>query len=240
MQAGNGQKPEYILQPQCISRAMYNLSTNARRLIGMAMALADHEAYTVSFSPGAYKAALGLRWGGVNRELTRRAYLECTHSAVHIPLDGAGYQLIPWLDESAADLVYTNGHTIRMPLHPRLAELLIRDRHATTTIRLSDLGKLQSRYAIRYFEWAMSYHNGTQWYFDAYIENILALFCIEPHTYPSTRDFRLYIVDKPIAELNARGIGIQIMPEKIRHGRELAGWRFHCLKKGDTFFSGSS
>jgi hypothetical protein len=67
-----------------------------------------------------------------------------------------------------------------------------------------------------------------EWYFEMTLEEIRKLFMIDKKKYKLTRDFRVYVIDKPIEDLNAAGIGLRIVPDYVRKGRFLIGVRFNC------------
>lgn len=59
--------PEYVIQPNAISQAVYECGTNARRMIAMAMALLPmqphgKEDYTVSFTMNEFNSLEYLGW----------------------------------------------------------------------------------------------------------------------------------------------------------------------------------
>jgi plasmid replication initiation protein len=57
---------------------------------------------------------------------------------------------------------------------------------------------------------------------------------VPDEAYPETRDFRKYVVENPVKEINATGIGLEITTEGIKQGRNLKGIRFDCEKAAPT------
>ena len=98
------------------------------------------------------------------------------------------------------------------------------------------MGKIQGRYAIRFYELALSYagfegrdgNSRGEWYFEHTLDEIRALFQIDPKKYKQTKEFKRNIIDNPIEEINAAGIGLRIEPKYNRKGKWLVGVRFNC------------
>ena len=262
--------PEYILQPNAISRAIYDMSTNARRLIGMAMALIPPNAekpadYRVKFSVSEFEKALGLPKGKKSREIIIAAVRECLDSHIEIFLPNGDWKGWSWFVESCLefelnyidrieldhipivkgeDCNYNCWSNIVMEFNYHLGETLKQFKRAYSEIRLENLGRLQSKYAIRYYEIAQSFagfagkdgNPPNTWYFDYSIMEIRTIFSLAKSKYRVVNEFRRNVVDKPIAELNSSDIGLHITVEYVRRGRKLVGFRFVCrhLANGDA------
>lgn len=259
---------EYVIQPNAISQSIYSCSTNARRLLAMAMAqLKEGDDLTVSFSLLDFIKALGLEDGDKTRRLLQAAALECTRNLIEIHLPDDVYKIYTWFSsttlshhvspaaapgfdkKSAQNLKKelcgpsTPWDTITMTFNRELADAIMQFKKAYAKIELADLGKLQSRYAIRFYELALSYagfagkggNRTGEWYFDHTLDELRALFQVDPKKYKVTKDFRVYIIDKPIEEINAAHLGLQIEPEYARRGKWLIGARFWCrwVKRGE-------
>ena len=235
--------PEYTIQPNAISQAMYNLGPYARKLIAMAMSMItikDDDNYKVSFRASDFIEALGLERGGNTKVLIKAAVKECLRSHIDIDHDNGDWEGYTWFTHSrleASKLEKANGwERIVMTFNPELGEVL-KTLKGFTQVNLLDMGKLQSRYAIRFYELALSYSgfagkNGNPpgtWYIrDTTLEELRELFKIEPKKYRDTKNFRVRVIDRPIKELNAARIGLHIEPEYDRRGKWLIGVRFKC------------
>lgn len=250
--------PEYVLQPNAISQSMYSASTNARRLMAMAMALLPEntEDYKVQFLLHDFMDALGIERGEKTRLLIEAAAEECTGNLIKIRQPNGDYLLYTWFQKTYLTkheamvspkkplISLPHWDTITMWFNPELGDAIKAFKKAYAKIDLIDLGKLQSRYAIRFHELALSYSgfegkNGNrcgEWYFEHSLEEIRALFQIDLKKYKQTKDFRVYVIDKPIEELNNARIGLHITPEYKRKGKWLIGARFNCrwAKRGDS------
>jgi hypothetical protein len=237
-----------IYQPNVISQSIYSLGTTARRLVALAMALLPEEErddkYRVSFSVDDFIKTLGLDYSsGHTKELIFSAMNECVESAVKIHLSNGDWVAFTWFRQCrllnmrpnfATGEIYWTG--VEMIFNPDLGEAIRKFKKAYTKLSLVNFGKLQSKYAIRYYEIAMSYagfagkdgNKPGKWYFEKGIKELRMLFQIEKSKYPRTGNFRIYIIDEPVKELNEAKIGLEINLEYIREGKYLTGVRFNC------------
>jgi len=228
-----------IRQPNIISQAIYDLSPSARKLVAMAMSLLpaeggsswDYDNNIVSFKTADFINALGLDRGGETRKYIKAAVEECHNSSVTIEIPNEGFDIMSWFTISKI-----RENTITMAFTPEMADLLRSFKKAYAKISLVDLGKLQSRYAIRFYELAMSYSGFAgkdgnprgHWWFEKTLDDLRILFNVKKRLYPRTGNFRTFVIDNPIDEINKADIGIFIEPEYVYNGRFLIGARFKC------------
>jgi len=228
-----------IRQPNVISQAIYDLSPSARKLVAMAMSLLpaeggsswDYDNNTVTFKTADFINALGLDRGGETRKYIRAAVEECHNSSVTIEIPNEGFDIMSWFMISKI-----RENTITMAFTPQMADLLRGFKKAYAKISLVDLGKLQSRYAIRFYELAMSYSGFAgkdgnprgHWWFEKTLDDLRVLFDVKKKLYPRTSNFRTFVIDNPIEEINKADIGIFIKPEYVYDGRFLIGAKFNC------------
>lgn len=235
--------PEYAIQPNAISQASYECGTNARKLIAMSMSLLPmtpkvKEDYTVSFTMAEFLTALNITDGTRQRELIRAALKECGRNLITVQDDDDAYTLMPWFSEVKAKWKTDRFY---MTFNADLAKLII-ELKGKAKLDLIDMGKLQSRYAIRFYEMAMSYagfagKKGNKekcWYFEREVGELRELFAIAPGKYKQIARFRIDVVDKPIQELNTADVGFKIEIEYIRKGKKLTGFRFWCQYESRT------
>jgi hypothetical protein len=252
--------PEFVLQPNAISRAAHSMSANAQRLIMMAMAKLNlmaegKDQYLVSFSVKEYLEALGLEYGGEQQKYILAAVRECMKNNIEIAMPNGEWESFTWFTYSKLGFEVTDKktgklkfnelpneqkpdlwHVITMEFNYHLGEALKQFKKAYSKINLLDLGKIQSRYAIRYLELAMSYsgfagqdgNKSGEWYLSYTFTELRKLFGISKFQYSRTGNFRMKIIDNPLGELNATGIGLHIEPEYIRQGRYLVGVQLLC------------
>jgi hypothetical protein len=255
------QTAEYVLQHNAITRAIYNLSASAQKLIAMAMALIPMDAkelqdYRVEFTIKDFVDALKLsRIGTETEKYVLAAVRECLDSHIEIFLPNREWVGWTWFLESrlvyedTKNIMRVEANTMNMPEHipfiwdkitmtfnPCLGKVLNELKRHYTKINLADIGKLSSKYAIRFFNIAMSWQSEAgkkgnppnTWYFAYTLPEIRSLFVIPKSKYPVTGNFRTKVIDHPLTEINNANLGIKITPEYIRKGRSLYGVKFWC------------
>jgi hypothetical protein len=210
----------------------------------MAMALLPQQddQRAISFPVADFILALGIeksKEGAETKKYIQAAVTECAKTLIKIPLPNGDYLVYTWFTKAiitASPTASCGWDTIIMHFNPELAAAIKTMKRAYTKLALLDLGKLQSKYAIRFYELALSYSGfaGKQgnprdtWYFDKTLDDLRVLFDLDPALYPRTGDFRVNIIDKPIKELNKVQIGIRVKPIYVRKGKRLLGARFLC------------
>jgi plasmid replication initiation protein len=237
-----GVTPRYVLQHNAISRSIQNLSATAKKLTAMAMALIppDLSNLTAAFTFPEFCKALGMPVGGEQYKIFKEAVTECLQCVITIetPANKKGkkdWRRFTWFIDAQYSETTSKA---TMTFSPILAEVLLDLKRVYAKIDLQDMGQLQSKYALRYFELAKSYsylqgRDGNQdnmWYFSYPVEDIRLMLSVPDGSYPETRDLRKYVVEKPLKELNQAGIGLEVTTESIKQGRNLAGIKFNCKK----------
>jgi hypothetical protein len=233
--------PSYVLQLNAITRSIHNLSANAKKLSAMAMALLpfDLSSRSSTFTFPEFCKALGVEYGGNTKKVLLDAVKECMGCVISVELPNKNWHMYTWF--SKADYNDKSG-VCTMMFSEELAEVLLAFKKMYAKIKLNDLGRLQSKYAIRFFEIAMSYafmkgKNGNSpdaWYYERTIQDLRKLFDLSNDTYQETREFRKFVVEKPVHEINNAGIGLEIKTESVKTGRKLTAIRFNCKKINRT------
>lgn len=180
--------------------------------------------------------SLGLTDGTQQRTVIKKAFKEAAASRIILLETETDYKDKAWFMDSD---ISKKENTAKLKFHPDIAQA-VRNIKGFSQINLLDLGKLQSQYAIRYYEIAMSYSgfegkNGNKnnnWYFEKDVKELRELFSIADNKYKNTNNFRRKIVDYPITEINESDIGLRIEVEYIRKGRTLTGFIFNCSSQG--------
>ena len=241
-----GVTPRYVIQHNSVSRSAHGLSATARKLTAMAMSLlpADLSSLTAAFTFSEFCKALGIVIGGETYKIFREAVRECMQSTIYIETvpDDKGkkqWKEFTWFTMAEYDEVTGNA---RMTFSSELAEFLIALKWMYSKIDLKDIGELQSRYAIRLFEMAMSYMslkgkrgNADQnWYFERPIPELRMIMGVPKEAYKENRLFRQKVIEEPVKEINRSGIGLEIKPEGIKQGRRLVAIRFDCKQSPRT------
>jgi hypothetical protein len=206
-----GVTPRYVIQHNTVSRGAHGLSATAQKLAAMAMALIppDLSSLTAAFTFPEFCNALGMPVGGETYEIFKKAVDECMECYITVETepDEKGkrfWKKFTWFTVSTFD---EKTGQATMKFSDELAAFLMALKWMYSKLNLPDIGSLQSRYAVKLFEMAMSYRSlkgkngnaGESWYFE-----------------------------RPIKELNNAGIGLEIRPEGIKQGRRIVAIRFDC------------
>jgi hypothetical protein len=240
--------------------------------MAMSMISEKNDSYEVKFTVREFLDALGLDDGTKQRQYVMAAVKECMGSYIEMTMPNGDWHGWTWFTESHLETeeglsgnTYPNTDklikhafdtpntdtdkfanvwdSITMVFNPKLGQALKEFKKAYSKLDLLDLGKLQSRYAIRFYELAMSYSGFAgkdgnapgAWWFELSLDDIRIRFAIDSKKYKVTQDFRRRIIDNPIEEINAAHIGLRIEPAYIRRGKRLLGARFNCrfVKDGE-------
>jgi plasmid replication initiation protein len=181
---------EYVLQPHAISRAMYRISTTTRKIIAAAMVRipSDFSTLEATFSLDEFCDAIGIERGGKSDKLIQDAVSECFEAVIKIETGKNNWKMFTWI--SSAECI---NNKITIKFSEELALYLLELQKMYSKIDLNDIGKLQSFYALRYFELAKSYESLSgkegnkkgQWFFIRSLPELRQLLGIEPEKYQS-------------------------------------------------------
>ena len=241
-----GVTPRYVIQHHAISRGApadrdeQYLSATAQKLIAMAMSLlpADLSSRTAAFTFTEFCNALGMPPGGEQYKIFKTAVDECLRCIISVEteLDEKGkkaWKKFTWFTMATFD---EKTGQATMKFSEELASFLMALKWMYSKVSLKDIGELQSRYAIKLFEMAMSYMSlkGKQgnaddyWYFERPIPELRTILGVPQDAYQRMDLFKQNVIEKPLKELNHAGVGLQIRPEGIKQGRRIVAIRFNC------------
>jgi hypothetical protein len=241
-----GVTPRYVIQHNAISRGSHGLSATAQKLVAMAMSLlpADLSSLTAAFTFPEFCNALGMPLGGESYKIFKAAVDECMQCVITVETEAdekgkKDWKKFTWFTVSTFS---EKTGQATMKFSDELAVFLIALKWMYSKINLKDIGELQSRYAIKLFEMAMSYMSlkGKQgnadqgWYFERPIPELREIIGVPKKAYKETHLFKQYAIEKPIKEINRAGIGIEITPEGVKQGRRLVAIRFDCKHASRT------
>jgi plasmid replication initiation protein len=235
-----GAIPRYVLQYHAVSRSAHSLSATARKLTAMAMALlpADLASLSVSFTFAEFCVALGVPKGGETFIIFKTAVKECMKSVIEVdgPPNNKGKK--PWVMFLWFQLAQFNPDTgvCSMTFDKKLAEFLKELKRLYAKINLIDFGRLQSRYALRIYEFAISYasmrgkdgNHDQDWYFERDIDELRKVLGVPDKAYHEMKRFRQKVIEEPVKEINKAGVGFEISTESVKQGRRLTAIRFNC------------
>ena len=241
-----GVTPRFMLQHHAISRSAHRFSATAKKITSMAMALLPHDLsnLTTSFTFSQFCHALGYTKSGESFKIFKEAVTECMESVIEVPTlpnkkGKVGWVMHHWFQRSEFN---PDTGICTMTFDQELAEFLKELKWVYSKIELADMGRLQSRYAIRIFELAISYSSlqgkdgnpDNGWYFEKSLEELRKIFGLTEEEYKETREFRRNAIENPIKEINNAGIGVEIKTVSIKSGRNLTGIRFNNEKVART------
>src|SRR5574344_480098 len=234
------------LQPNQISQGLYKCSPMAKRLLvytisNLKMIKWNQEKepnYEVYFKPVQFAKALGLqRIGTKQQQLIKDALKELQSSFIAIDT-GDVFQTFGWVSRT---YYAPKDKLINIALNQDLGKALIEYQKGFTTIQLVEMGKLQSFYAMRYYEIACSWkgkkglggNRRNEWFFEMTVQGLRDLFQIKDEEYAGRmNNFTKYVVERPIAEINEK-TNLLIKFEKIKDGKTVVGFHFMCSEKAE-------
>jgi plasmid replication initiation protein len=144
--------------------------------------------------------------------------------------DGSYTKEIYWLTYSKLNKT----RFLTMKINPDLYDFVLNIRQSAgfSIILLSDLLKLESQYALRWFEIIVSrsgHADKNNYFFVKYtIDEIKTIFAIGGEKYSRPWNFKKNIIDNPIAEINNKSLGYNIVPEYRYTGKSLSAVFLRC------------
>jgi plasmid replication initiation protein len=236
-----GVTPRYALQHNVVSRSAHELSSTASKLTAMAMSLLppDLSSLTATFTFAEFCKALGITRGGESYKIFKAAVDECMECVITVETEPdengkKAWKKFTWFTVATFD---EETDQATMKFSDELADFLMALKWMYSKINLKDIGELQSRYAIRLFEMAMSYRslagkNGNRdkaWYFErGFPDEIRYIMGIGEEAYKDNHVFKQKVIENPINEINKAGLGLAIKPTTVKQGRQIVAIRFEC------------
>ncbi|MCR4715280.1 MAG: replication initiation protein [Treponemataceae bacterium] len=233
-----------LLQPNQISQGLYKCSPLAKQLLAYVIAdlkimkwsNLNIETYETSFKTSEFVKALGKsRIGSKQKDLIKSALVELQKSYIAIDT-GKKFETFSWVTHAVFSDV---DHRINIEINHHLGQALVEYKHGFTTLQLIELGRLQSFYAMRYYEIAFSWigkkgkdgnKKGT-WYFEYTVEELRKTFQLGDNEYSGRMtNFITKVVKNPLDEVNQK-TNLTINFDKIKDGKNIVGFRFNCSEK---------
>jgi plasmid replication initiation protein len=244
-------KGDYFALSNCVARSAHSLSVMQARLIYLAMAQVrpnDKKLQPIEMKVGDIVRALELDNHNAYTEI-RGCVTGVMSNVIRIDT-GNGWKQFNWFQEAE---YFRDRDVLCIQFHKNLKPFILDLKKAFQLYKISDVSKLQSRYAQRILELVMANHGlagkgkegwGKQpghWYVDLQFDALRQLFKIGPNMYKLKKNLRIKVVDNPVREINAADLGVHITCdyEKFKHGRRLDGVRLLCedVKKGERIVS---
>lgn len=232
------------LQPNQISQGLYRCSPMAKKILAYVIAdlnivkwnNSTHESYEAVFKTSDFAKSLGFqRTGTKQKELIKQALVELQQSYIAVDT-GEKFETFSWVTHS----VYAEKeHKIAVEINHHLGQALMEYKKGYTSIQLLELGKLQSFYAMRFYELALSFsgfegkrqNKKNSWFFEYSVEQIRQLFQLKDDEYSGRMtNFITYVIKNPLDEVVEK-TNLNITFQKIKDGKNVIGFRFNCSKK---------
>ena len=233
-----------LLQPNQISQGLYKCSPLAKQLLAYVIAdlkimkwsNLNIETYETTFKTSDFVKALGKsRIGAKQKDLIKSALVELQKSYIAIDT-GKKFETFSWVTHAVFSDV---DHKINIEINHHLGQALVEYKHGFTTLQLIELGRLQSFYAMRYYEIALSWigkkgKEGNKkdcWYFEYTVEELRKTFQLGANEYSGRMtNFITKVVKNPLDEVNEK-TNLTVSFEKIKEGKNVVGFRFNCSEK---------
>lgn len=239
-----------IKQPNELSRGYYRCSTTAHRLFLVTVReyLKNIKAEKqkdrwISLELANVVFGLNISDGQKTRDLFKKSVNEVADLHVIIKDDEHEYHRLNLFEEVKYNWDWG---TLKFKLSENFSNFLLEPHKMGFTIfSMEQSNKIQSFYARRYFEIAMSFYgfkgeciqispwaieNGVEkknsWFFAYSVEEIRALFRIAPDEYQDVRNLRKKLVELPIQELNEKIPSMSFKVEKVYDKKKLQGFIF--------------
>lgn len=232
------------LQPNQISQGLYKCSPMAKKLLAYVISdlkivkwtNSNFVSYETIFTTSDFLKTLGLkRVGSKTRTLIQQALIELQKSYIAIDT-GDKFETFPWVTHS---VFAEPERKIAIELNHHLGQALMEIKKGFTVIQLIELGKLQSFYAMRFYEIAQSWkgkkgkegNKKNEWFFAYSVEEIRKIFQMKDDEYSGRmNNFTTKVIDNPLEEVNEK-TNLNIVYEKIKDGKAVIGFKFTCSEK---------
>lgn len=238
------------IQANELSRAIYNCSMTARKIIAYASTRIYEKQVEKSpfgnstgskfFVPAAefkiseFKKSIGDKSN--NYDLVKKAVNELRHCSIEIKENDDEFRIWNWFQ-----FIQYSKKNDRIELHfsSELGWALYNLKEKYTVLNLRTVGEFKSFFAFRFYEIALSWinlkgRNGNKkgtWWFQMTPEDIRKTFKIADTAYQGRMDnFIFKVITNPLKELNKINTEFKIEPSKIVRGRDLVAFRFDCTE----------
>lgn len=235
-------RDDFAIQSHCISRAAHDCPVMLKRLIFLAMAQVrpeDKGFMEISMTVGDIARAIagpeepgGSGPQGVVYARIRALAIDGIRRVVEIEMPNGDWTIFQWFQR----LKYSKKtDTLTICLHEELRPYVSQVK-GWASFSIRDIARIQGRHALRWYELVKSREGQANekgfWFYDTTFDELRHLFMIGPNEYPRTGDFRKYVIDAPIEEINEADIGFHLEADytPYRQGRRLLGVHMKCRK----------
>lgn len=231
--------PDYALQKNAISRAYYKISSTGKKLLLMAMASNSLKkgdtSFESSFFIADFMATMGIKKGGE----TSKGIMKAAEEVAGLTINFHQEDFQNWITMFSAVQYDEKKKAFNFIYNP-LVNKFLENQKGRTKIELEESGKLNSVYAMRFYEFFKSYagfagSNGNEkntWFVNLTYDEIRRLCRIEPSEYQDRSNFKSRVIDKPLKEINEKISSFEIISkEPIKENGKIIGLKFKLLNK---------
>jgi len=233
---------QVTIKSNFIAEGRFKVSAMAQRLISFCIykmtvcCRNDKKSFQAEFSFKEFLSLLGMkRCSQKTLTLIKQATEECQKAFISYETNSK-FVTMPWFQLCMVDKKLD---VVSFTFNDSVGEAIMDYSNGFIAEKLQLLGKLQSYYAMRWYDLTMTQkgqmgRNGNswnQWYCQYSIQDIRAIFGIKSEEYAGRMDnFFKYVVEKPIEELNRVNKKYVIEVQKVRTGRNLSDVMLVCTE----------
>lgn len=197
--------------------------------------------FTCKFSISEFRDALKITKGGKQETLIINSISNAMKEAIMLSSDKKS-EWYSWFIKVSYDKTKKNSE-IKLIFNPAVLAIALQKTEQYSNLELEILGKLNSLYAIRYYELVKSRYNMKgktkygnkpgEWKTDLLTVDFLRKYMqISENEYSQRIDnFKKYVIEKPIEEINRISTNLQINVEYIKESKKISGIILHCNEK---------
>lgn len=240
---------KYVIQPNNITKAIYDMNLGSKRIVMMACSLllerddndnlTAKKDLTVKFRLEDVMKTLNLAHGSTTKKMLENAIETIFDQKIRIRTEKGWTVLYHWFVESKYSL---EKNCIELTFTPQVAQAFIDYLKGYSVINLDVYGNLTGKYSIRMYELCWSYHgfaskkDGTWKTPLVEVAEIRTMWQIEDSKYPMMSDFKKRVFDVAKKEINGYENSQFTVEdiEDVKQGKKIIGWHFHCKLKDDS------
>lgn len=242
LQSNNPVDQKYVIQPNNITRAIYDMNLGSKRIIMMACSLlferdekgilTTKKDLTVRFRLEDVMRSLHLAHGSTTKRMLEDAIDTIFDQKIRIRTEDGWTQLYHWFNSSNYS-EEENGFNLTFT--PQVAQAFVEYLNGYSVINLDVYGNLTGKYSIRMYEYCWSYHNlhkkDGKWETPMIsIKELRTMWMIDESKYPVMSDFKKRVIEVSKDEIN-RYENSQFTLEAVEYFKEgckIVACKFHC------------
>lgn len=237
-------KQKYVIQPNNITKAIYDMNLGSKRIIMLACSLlltrdengllTAKKDLTVKFQLEDVMKSLQLSHGSTTKKMLEQGIETIFDQKLRIKTENGWTKMYHWFVSSNYS-IEKNG--IELTFTPEVAKAFVEYLNGYSVINLDVYGSLTGKYTIRMYELCWSYHGFASrskegiWSTPAIsVEEIRTMWQIENEKYPMMSDFKKRVFEVARKEINSYENSQFTVEEiiDIKQGKKIIGFQFVC------------